>query len=363
MKIYKKTRLCVVLACFVWSWSSLMASATWWLLTVPAPQPTQQTRNTKGAKAYCNSLKFLSEKQKQLCIYHPTIMSKISDGVKVGIRECEYQFQNQRWNCTQYPSTKPKQHIFDPVLRNKGPERAYIKAILSAAVSYTITRACSGGDLPEECMCAPIRRKADRDSRQEFEWGGCSDDVRIGDQFSRDFFDDKKRKLSAVELLDLHNNDAGRQAVRLNNKTTCRCHGLTGTCTQNICWRSLPPMRKVGHELFQRYSTAVRVRIKKSRVQAASKSSRSKLSSRNLVYLKKAPSFCTKNLKKGSFGTIGRWCNATSTNSEGCSHMCCNRGYKTESVLKSIKCNCKFHWCCNLTCETCEEMREESYCR
>lgn len=141
----------------------------------------------------------------------------------------------------------------------------------------------------------------------------------------------------------------------MSNRTTCKCHGLTGACTQNICWRSLPPLRRIGKELFQRYNSAVRVKTRKLDIQG-------KATTSDLVYVRKSPSFCIKN-NRGSYGTAKRWCNRTSTETEGCAHMCCGRGYRTEEKIKITECNCEFQWCCNLNCYFCEENVEESYCK
>lgn len=49
-------------------------------------------------------------------------------------------------------------------------ETAYIHAINSAALAWSVTRACSRGDLTE-CSCDnTIRRK-----QRKWQWGGCSE--------------------------------------------------------------------------------------------------------------------------------------------------------------------------------------------
>lgn len=54
--------------------------------------------------------------------------------------------------------------------RSESRETAYIHAINSAALAWSITRACSRGDLTE-CSCDnSIRRK-----QRKWQWGGCSE--------------------------------------------------------------------------------------------------------------------------------------------------------------------------------------------
>jgi hypothetical protein len=52
-----------------------------------------------------------------------------------------------------------------------------------------------------------------------FEWGGCSDDLKYGRNISTSFIDEQESFVTRrriVRMVNLHNNEAGRQ-VRLNN--------------------------------------------------------------------------------------------------------------------------------------------------
>lgn len=53
-------------------------------------------------------------------------------------------------------------------------EQAYVYAISSAALTYTLARACSSGNL-HQCTCAG--RPSDTNAGN-FQWGGCGDNVR-----------------------------------------------------------------------------------------------------------------------------------------------------------------------------------------
>ena len=54
-------------------------------------------------------------------------------------------------------------------------------------------------------------------------------------------------------------------------------------------------------------------------------------------------------------GTRGRECNRTSWGMDGCNLLCCGRGFRTEVLEVSEKCNCRFIYCCHVQCEQCNK--------
>ena len=65
----------------------------------------------------------------------------------------------------------------------------------------------------------------------------------------------------------------------------------------------------------------------------------------------------------GSLGTAGRECNKTSMGTDGCDIMCCGRGHDTTTVKRTVKCECKFHWCCYVKCKECAKMVDVHTCK
>ena len=63
-----------------------------------------------------------------------------------------------------------------------------------------------------QCTCDNNLRDIATDG--EWEWGGCGDNVDFGYQKSREFMDARRRKRrrgDVTTLVQLHNNEAGRQ--------------------------------------------------------------------------------------------------------------------------------------------------------
>lgn len=193
------------------------------------------------------------------------------------------------------------------------------------------------------------------------------------------------------------------QAVIKKSRITCKCHGVSGSCSLITCWQQLTSMREIGKAhsnllylngscfcfiskgdfLREKYDEATQVKMnKRGRLQV--KDQRYKVpTALDLVYLEESPDWCRSNrqlqwpgkqrifccdtLNVNSFfyktGTTNRVCNKTSTGLDGCAILCCGRGYNTKKIVAKERCNCKFHWCCHVKCETCVKVIEEYSCK
>lgn len=50
----------------------------------------------------------------------------------------------------------------------------------------------------------------------------------------------------ARTLMNLHNNEVGRRAVIKKSRVTCKCHGVSGSCSLITCWQQLTSIREIG---------------------------------------------------------------------------------------------------------------------
>ena len=66
-----------------------------------------------GAQPVCSQLPGLSPGQRKLCQLYQEHMSYIGEGAKTGIRECQHQFRQRRWNC----STVDNASVFGRVMQ------------------------------------------------------------------------------------------------------------------------------------------------------------------------------------------------------------------------------------------------------
>lgn len=90
-------------------------------------------------------------------------------------------------------------------------ESAFVYALSAAAISHTIARACTSGDL-RLCSCGPIPGEIPEPG---YRWGGCADNLHyglvMGSKFSDAPMKMKRAGSHANKLMHLHNSEVGRQ--------------------------------------------------------------------------------------------------------------------------------------------------------
>ena len=149
-------------------------------------------------------------------------------------------------------------------------------------------------------------------------------------------------------------------------KLKCRCHGVSGSCAVKTCWRTMPPFNQIGKSLKTRYEDSVQIAPKSSSKlrRKDKRMRRAPIDDHQLVYLQSSPNYCRHNMDRGIVGTRGRECKKRSSRGQdSCDLLCCGRGYNTEVVRYVERCHCKFIWCCEVKCKTCETMIEKHTCK
>jgi len=192
-------------------------------------QPEQYLLSNVGTTTpLCNRIKGLSPGQQKLCLLYTDHMVHVGRGARSGIGECQFQFRHRRWNCSTVDDTT----VFGPVLSIPSREAAFAHAVASAGVVHSVSRGCRDGQLAS-CGCSNAKRPSDL--KNEWIWGGCGDNMQYGYKFAQNFIDIREREakekatgsqrsgrsitsLPRRQLMNLHNNEAGRRAVISNMK-------------------------------------------------------------------------------------------------------------------------------------------------
>lgn len=120
--------------------------------------------------------------------------------MEIALENCQKQFQWDKWNCpTKDFLLKRSASVLDR-------ETAFVQAITTASLVYTVTKNCSRGEL---VGCGCDVKKVNED---EFIWSGCSDHVDQAEIIAEHFLEKKpsKRSLDIYGLAELHNSRAGR---------------------------------------------------------------------------------------------------------------------------------------------------------
>ena len=117
-----------------------------------------------------------------------------------------------------------------------------------------------------------------------------------------------------------------KKAVIRKTRATCKCHGVSGSCSVVTCWQQLLSFREVGDFLKDKYDGATEVRLNKRSKLQVRHPSFTRPTAEDLLYIDDSPDYCDHNNKTGAYGTQGRYCNRTSKGTDGCNLMCCGRG-------------------------------------
>lgn len=155
------------------------------------------------------------------------------------------------------------------------------------------------------------------------------------------------------------------QVIKAGVDTTCKCHGVSGSCTVQTCWRQLAPFHKIGMVLKQRYETALKVASATNQAKGEGElphtppRARAEPFSRtsDLLHIEDSPNFCQASMY--SAGTSARKCHKD----KNCDAICCGRGHNTQSRVLTRPCQCQVRWCCYVECKQCTQKEEVYTCK
>ncbi|XP_067938397.1 protein Wnt-5b-like [Watersipora subatra] len=325
-----------------------------------------------GAAPKCTAAKArLSPLQNAMCTNagYMDHMSSVNVGLLLALNECQHQFSNSKWNCTSVELEFMLEGIKDI---EASKEDAFLHAATAAGIAHAIARGCRNG-LISKCSCSNMERP--ENLNMDWEWGGCGDNVNYGQQFATAFVDLREKESNhpkgseslALTLMNKHNNEAGRRTVSKEDQVTCKCHGVSGSCSLKTCWQELSPFRTIGDKLKKNYDIAMQVGFNKDgtglRNRIKSKRSKRRASKEELIYMKESKNVCMRN-SNGELpdNMVGRRCNITSSGEDNCETLCCGRGSVKKVVTVTERCNCKFQWCCYVECDECSHEEIHDIC-
>ncbi|XP_052006218.1 protein Wnt-8a ORF2 [Xyrauchen texanus] len=299
-----------------------------------------------------------------------TYARSVQVGAQSGIQECKHQFAWDRWNCPD----SALQLSTNKGFRSATRETSFVHAISAAGVMYTLTRNCSLGDL-DNCGCDSSRNG--KIGGRGWLWGGCSDNVEFGEIISKQYVDALETGQDSRAAVNLHNNEAGRLAVKATMKRICRCHGMSESCSMQTCWMQLSDFREIGNYLKMKHDQAHKLELNKRRMRAGNSADNrvamadafSTIARTELLYLEDSPDYCTKNTSLGFPGTEGRECvqhgeTLSQWERRSCRRLCYECGLRVEERRTEVmsSCKCKFHWCCTVKCENCSQVTVKHVC-
>jgi len=141
--------------------------------------------------------------QRRFCRQYFGFTDTIRTAAKLTLSECQSQFKNRRWNC----STVAKPRLFGRLPEVGLREGSFVYALSSAALTYSITNACSQGKLTG-CSCDESMKGKKANG---YQWSGCSDNIAYGMGVAENFLDPRVNNKPNLMLVNLHNLETGRK--------------------------------------------------------------------------------------------------------------------------------------------------------
>ncbi|CAO1422753.1 unnamed protein product [Diamesa tonsa] len=294
---------------------------------------------------------------------HSHVTEVIALSIETALVGCQNVFEWEKWNCPtgSFLSKRSSQHV--------DREQAFVKALVTAAFIFTFSRNCSQDNFGG-CGC-DLRnfdsRSSNRNGKSMTKMR-CSDSVDFGEHVNTELFEDftiNNGLMDAQAYANFHNSRAGKIAVRNSLKKHCRCHGLSGSCSIQTCWLSMNPFLEITNDIKRMYENSILLQVD-NYGNAVSRNLRDD----QLVYVVDSPDYCRQNTMLGWKGTFDRRCSrskdgkATPSERRSCKTLCksCGMRVKRQQRIIHKSCNCKFNWCCDVTCDTCSEVINEFYC-
>jgi wingless-type MMTV integration site family protein 4 len=151
----------------------------------------------------CRKLIGWTGMQRRFCRQYFGFTDTIRTAAKLTLSECQGQFKNRRWNCSSIARPQLFGHLPEVGLR----EGSFVYALSSAALTYSITSACSKGKLTG-CSCDESRKGKQANG---YQWSGCSDNIAYGMGVAENFLDPRIRNKPNLMLINLHNLETGRK--------------------------------------------------------------------------------------------------------------------------------------------------------
>lgn len=404
------------------------------------PKPKTLSWLFLASEKNCNH-DFLSHQQRTFCQKYPLLFPHIRRAAETTIRHCVNSMSKRRWDCSDLAkevlerdvSQENLERVMPSILRRDTAEAAYLESLSSGVLSHYLSLACRRENIPY-CGCGeynPIGRGKFSTS-QNFEHindphtidqemlksiDSCSDNLAFGARFSDTFlngaldesgndFDSRNKlkrttitlqlgkssRLTARQRVLYHNTITGVNVLKRRSAETCKCVGVSGSCTQKVCWQRSPSAKEISSAIMDLYdSNSYRVRYKNRRIVARSENSKritkstglsnskasNKLSKQArkkiqeeisaktaLIYRVRDIDFCRVDTKKGIYGTQGRQCSIEDDAGEyHCSRLCCSGDWQSLTTESKKDCNCRYVWCCRIECDVCTTIETRHYCK
>nr|ABY85210.1 wnt11-1 [Schmidtea mediterranea] len=347
---------------------------------------------TRSECEYARKIQVLRKRHFRFCLHHKHrfAMHAVLMASKATVYYCMKTFADRRWNCKSVEKL-PK---LPPDLKLGTQEQAVVHAFSSAALVFEISRRCSQNKL-RHCSCGKDESDANVGSNNQnytYYYSNCLDNIDIGIESTRNFLGfhqmgmkskdsdsksenkkpNKQNKSQIIKRLNGHNYEVGIMIMMNSWKSKCKCHGVSGSCINKICFRQL---RRLDDEELLKMIKDYYLRAKHVTMEDDNKLypthfittglQKEPLKTTDLAFIEHSSDYCEPDPSAGSIGTQGRQCetvNVTLSKTNHCSNMCCGRGYREVMEKETVQCRCELVDVYIVKCKQCIQINIRKFC-
>ena len=209
-----------------------------------ANQKPSSAANQKPCES--SSLSFI---QRRLCKMNSQFEPALAAAAKYSMKICSESMvdngnmvapTNRKWDsCFEDMKKLP---FMNPKLKKPTAESAYLHGLSSGQLITAAYKLCQSGSI------------SDSDAR-------C--DINHVSNFVTEFtsiMSIVKRKKSVAEI-EIHNAKIGQKLAWKTQKSLCKCHGTSGSCTIKTCFETAPLAEHLGKLAFEKYSKSIGIQM------------------------------------------------------------------------------------------------------
>ena len=192
----------------------------------------------KGTNEVICDSSSLSGVQKRICRRNSEFEPALVSAAKASVTSCQSVMDSKSaWKC----AGVERLPFVSSQLKHATAESAYLHGLTSGQLMTSLFKLCHSGILAKECKIEEV--------------------TRFVTEFTNSNSLSRRRSPKSIGQVDAHNTKVGRIIAHASQRSVCKCHGASGSCSTKTCWQTAPLVEAVGQMAKQKYEKSIGIKI------------------------------------------------------------------------------------------------------